>query len=151
MPRRHYLTVGIVSLFVFGVLCASGCGSGSDTATVSGKVRFQGKPVAGGSVIVYCSDKQLARGIIGADGTYSIPNVPFGTSIVTVQAHTRLPAGLRLQQNLPPSSGGPIPPTVDVNDTARVVVPQRYSLPEESGLSVVVDRGQVTYDIDLKP
>lgn len=149
MSGRYSPTVGIGSLFVFCALCASGCGSG--TATISGRVTFQGKPVAGGSVIVYCSDKQIVRGIIGADGSYSIPNVPYGSAVVTVQAHSRLPQGLRLHQTVPPSSGGPIPPTADVNDTARVIVPQRYALPEESGLSVAVDRGQVTYDIDLKP
>jgi len=130
-------------------LLASGCGS--STSTVVGKVTYQGQPVSGGSVILYCPDKQIVRGIIGTDGTYSIPNVPGGIAVVTVQSPSRAPAGLRMQQSLPPSSGGPTPPTVAAHDTARVLIPQRYGLPEESGLSVVVDREQVTYDIDLKP
>ena len=130
-------------------LLASGCGS--QTATVVGRVTYQGKPVCGGSVIVYCSDKQIARGIIGVDGTYSIPNVPYGPGAVTVQAPARVPAGLRMQQTLPPSSGGPIPPTVEASEPSRSTIPPRYALPEESGLSVAIDRGQVNYDIDLKP
>jgi hypothetical protein len=100
---------------------------------------------------VYCSDKQIARGIIGVDGTYSIPNVPYGSSIVTVQAPARVPAGLRMQQNLPASSGGPIPPTITGGDSTPSPIPPRYALPEESGLSVAVDRARVNYDIDLKP
>jgi len=137
-------TCGLVAL-----LCAFGCASKS--ATVAGKVTFQGQPVGGGSVIVYCPDKQIARGIIGPDGSYSIPNVPCGSAVVTVQAPMRLPDGLRLRQNVPPSTGGPVPPTLGADDTNRVQIPQRYALPEESGLVVVVDRAHVTYDIDLKP
>jgi hypothetical protein len=56
-----------------------------------------------------------------------------------------------MQQSLPPSSGGPIQPTVATNDPTTLMLPQRYALPEESGLSVSVDREVVTYDIDLKP
>ncbi|QJX00440.1 carboxypeptidase-like regulatory domain-containing protein [Frigoriglobus tundricola] len=136
--------------FVAGVaLLAGGCAS--RTSTVGGTVTFRGRPVAGGSVVVYCADKQIARGIIGPDGTYTIPNVPSGTAIVTVQAPSRVPEGLQLKQNLPPSYGGPIAPAVGTAGAPRVAIPPRYALPEESGLSVSVDRGQVTYDIDLKP
>jgi hypothetical protein len=147
LRRRPFLGIGC--FIALAGLSASGCDS--NTSTLVGKVTYQGKPVVGGSVIVYCPDRQIVRSIIGTDGTYSIPNVPSGQAIVTVQAPARVPAGLRMKQSLPPSSGGPIPPTVEANDTARVLIPQRYALPEESGLSVVVDRGQVTYDIDLKP
>jgi hypothetical protein len=31
------------------------------------------------------------------------------------------------------------------------VIPQRYAVPEESGLRVVVEDDPVTFDIDLKP
>jgi hypothetical protein len=146
---RFVAAGGLVALVC---LFATGCGSKS--ATVTGRVTYNGKPVSNGSVIVYCSDKQIVRGNIAADGAYSIPNVPYGTSVVTVQSHARVPPGLRLQQSPPPSSGGPIPPTVEYTDTARVTIPQRYGLPEESGLGVVVDHGAVTFDIvlaDRKP
>jgi hypothetical protein len=148
MSRRHRLIVmGVLAALVCS--CAGGCAS--RTATVTGRVTYRGKPVTNGCVLVYCSDKQIARGNIGADGTYSIPNVPVGSSAVTVQSHARVPAGLRLPQNLPPSSGGPIAPIVEHTDTQRISIPQRYALPEESGLSVVVEDGPVTFDIDLKP
>jgi hypothetical protein len=129
-------------------LAAAGCGA--DPSTVAGTVTYQGKPVAGGSVIVYCPDGQIARGTIGPDGSYAIPNVPAGAAAVTVQSYARLPNGLRLRQTLPPSSGGPTPP-VETGEPGPAPIPPRYALPEESGLSVVVDRARVTYDIDLKP
>ena len=145
-PRRWSLAASC--LIALGSLFGGGCGS--RTATVVGRVTYQGKPVSGGSVIVYCSDKQIARGTISVDGTYSIPNVPYGSSVVTVQAPAQAPAGLRTQQTLPRSSGGPIPPTVQVSDPGRIPLPLRYGVPEESGLSVAIDRATVTYDIDLK-
>jgi hypothetical protein len=119
---------------------------------VSGTVTLRGKPVSGGSVVFYCADQQIVRGLIGPDGTYSIPNVPCGPAVVTVQAHPRVPPGLYLRQNLPPASGGPLTPTVDHPPEAHgTPIPARYGLPEESGLSAVVERGRTTHDIDLKP
>jgi hypothetical protein len=141
----------IAPLVLAALVCPLVGGCGARTATVSGRVTYQGKSVTNGSVLVYCSDKQIVRGNIDADGTYSIPNVPPGVSVVTVQSHARIPAGLRLHQDPPPSSGGPIPPAVEQADTQWVSIPQRYGFPEESGLRVVVEGGPVTFDIDLKP
>ncbi|VTR95899.1 Uncharacterized protein OS=Planctomyces maris DSM 8797 GN=PM8797T_08484 PE=4 SV=1 [Gemmata massiliana] len=134
-----------------GCLLVAGCGA--KTATVTGQVTYKGKPVTGGSVVFYCSDKQIVRGLIGPDGRYSIPNVPsgIGPATVTVQSHTRVPEGFRMKQQLPPSVGGPTPPAPDRTDGPRTPLPLRYAQPEESGLSVTVDRDHLTYDIDLKP
>jgi len=143
-PRRP-IVAGFAAL-----ICLLACGCGSQTATVAGRVTHLGKPVSGGSVIVYCSDKQIARGVIAVDGRYTIPNVPHGTAGVTIQAPARPPAGMRIQQTLPPSHNGPIPPTGE-SESAGPPIPLRYTLPEESGLSLVIDRNAVNYDIDLKP
>lgn len=139
------------ALGALGCLLAVGCEP--KTATVSGVVTYQGKPVSGGSVVFYCSDKQIVRGLVGPDGRYSIPNVPVGSAsaVVTVQSHAKVPEGFRLKQQLPASSGGPVPPAVEASDPNKTTLPARYALPEESGLSLVVGRAQVTYDIDLKP
>ena len=141
---------------VFASLLSAGCGS--DTATVSGTVTYRGKEIGGGSVVLYCPDRQIVRGLIETDGTYTIPNVPRGGSaVVTVQSPARVPTGLRQPQHLPPfSSGTPKPPAVGLSSgelasANLTVIPPRYALPEESGLSVVVNRRQVAYDIDLKP
>lgn len=147
MPRsRRRRAAGPVAL-----LCLLAAGCGERTATVAGRVTHLGKPVAGGSVIVYCSDKQIARGVIAVDGSYAIPNVPLGTATVTVQALPRVPVGLHGKQVLPPAVNGPAPPAVEAPDPTKAGIPLRYALPEESGLAVVIDRGTVTYDIDLKP
>lgn len=129
-------------------LALAGCGSG--TAVVSGTVTYRGTAVPGGSVVLYCSDRQIVHGTIDPDGRYTIPNVPAGTAVVTVQTHARVPAGMRFRQNLPPSVNGPVPPGAGAADPA-VLIPPRYALPEESGLTVVIDRAQVAFDLDLRP
>lgn len=132
------------------LLCLAGCGP--KAASVSGTVVFGGKPLPGGSVILYCDGKQIVRGIIGPDGTYSIPNVPPGEAVVTVRAHTPVPPGFRLKQKLPPSKDGPIPPVVESSAVGQAApVPERYGVPEESGLSVRVGPGHTVYNIHLRP
>jgi hypothetical protein len=135
-------------LAAFGSLFAAGCGA--DTTTLSGTVTFNGRPVTGGSVSLYCADKQIVRGIIDADGRYSIPNVPFGTAVITVQSHTFVPAGMQLQQKLPESVNSPAPPAL-AGETAKKAtpIPPRYSHPEESGLTVDVRSHPATHDIQL--
>lgn len=148
MPRAGRLIVPMSFFAAVLPFLTTGCGSG--TSTVSGTVTFQGNPVKSGSVILYCADKQIVRGLI-VDGQYTIPNVPCGSARATVQAHTKLPAGLRLQQKLPPSIDGPIPAPVETDNSRPVVIPPRYALPEESGLVLIVDGSHMTYEIDLKP
>jgi hypothetical protein len=130
-------------------LFAGGCGK--PTATVSGRVTCNGKPLTGGSVILYCADKQIVHGIIGPDGRYTIPNVPRGSAVVTVRAHPRTPAGLQIKQSMPPVTNGPKAPTDGSGELPPTPIPPRYALSEESGLSLVVDRDQLAHDIDLKP
>jgi hypothetical protein len=140
------------SIVVFSIcsisLLAMGCGSG--TATVSGTVTSLGKPVKNGSVILYCPDKQIVRGLI-VDGKYSIPNVPCGSATVTVQAHARVPAGLNLQQQLPRNSSNRPLNQIGAGEMQLVDIPPRYALPEESGLVIEVNKSNVTYEIELKP
>lgn len=136
--RRHCLV--LVAIFVS---CSPGCGP--VTAEVSGKVTFQGRPITSGSVILYCPDKRIVRGVIGPDGSYSISNVPVGEAAVAV----RLPQP-------PAPKGGPSVRLPDDESVPQVppgfaAIPTRYGVPEESGLAVRVSGGRVIYDIELTP
>jgi len=72
-----------------------------------------------------------------------------GEMRVTVRSHTTAPVGFRVGRPQPPAvngptgaAGGPPPPAVQS-------IPERYSVPEESGLVVVVGRTTDTFDIPL--
>jgi hypothetical protein len=141
----------VVCSTLLAIPLVSGCGS--NTATVTGTVTYKGKPVPGGSVVLYCADQQIVRGLIGIDGRYTIPNVPCGQATVTVHSPSRLPEGLRIQQKLPPVQNGPRPPILDAteNPGRGGGIPARYAIPDESGLVVVVTGRLLVFDIDLQP
>ncbi len=139
-----------IGLFVV-LATTSTLGCGQATSTVSGTVRFQGRPLSGGSVILYCDDQQMVRGLIGPGGRYSIPNVPRGAARVTVKAQTHLPEAFRVAGNLPPVEDGPQAPTPSPRSDRTPNIPHRYGLPEESGLAVTVAQATVEHDIDLHP
>jgi hypothetical protein len=65
------------------VLLPAACGC-SKTATVTGKVTYQGRPVVHGS-ITFVRDAQTARSAaIQPDGSYTVEDVPLGTMKVCV-------------------------------------------------------------------
>jgi hypothetical protein len=139
-----------VAALCLAIAPLSGCGFKS--ASLSGTVTYQGKPLTGGSVILYCEDQQIVRGIISPDGAYSIPNVPRGPCRVTVKTHTPIPSGFSLNQELPPVEDGPIPPWAGrAHRGAAANIPERYAIPEESGLTVNVNKIQTIFDIALLP
>jgi hypothetical protein len=150
IPTKNWFRISLGFIGGFALVLATGCASKS--AAINGKVTFEGKPLTGGSVIVYCQDQQIVRGIIDSDGNYTIPNVPKGSATVTVHCHTPIPAGFQLSQTLPPVTNGPVPPAVDVSKPGTVIIiPERYNLPEESGLALTVDRCSQVFNIDLMP
>jgi len=143
------LRSGLAAVLFILLLGLTGCGS--KPGTIAGKVTFQGKPVPSGSVILFCADQQIVRGIIGPDGSYSIANVPRGLAQITVRAHSHVPEGFQLRQKLPPSQNGPIQATAEEVQGRAVAIPEHYGLPEESGLSLRVDKVRQSHDIELVP
>jgi hypothetical protein len=132
-------------------LLLTGCSS--PTGTLSGTVRYQGAILPGGSILLYCEDQQILRGVIGEDGTYTITDVPPGKVVVTVQSMPRVPEGMQLKQKLPPTTAdGPRPPAEGAYAKHRPTqIPRRYAAREESGLHIVINCGPQHYDIDLRP
>jgi hypothetical protein len=125
-----------------------GCGSGKATATVTGTVTYQGKPLPAGKVSFFGLDGQVASGLIGEDGSYEITNVPLG--LVKVAVSTPLPPPPEIIKAAKEGKrrfgkGNPI--TVDSN---TVSIPAKYSEPAKSGLSLTVTEGSQPYVIELK-
>ncbi len=134
-----------------GLLLLATTGCGDPHATVCGRVTVAGQPISDGRVCFFCSDGHILYGIIATDGSYTIPNVPYGTAQVTVQPYQALPEGIRISQKLPPVINGPRVPAMKTSTDPVARQWHRYSIPQESGLTVTVDRPQVIYDIELKP
>jgi hypothetical protein len=142
---------GVVLLVLVGV---AGCGA---RGTVSGKVYYQDKVVTGGRVF-FVAEGYRGESEIGADGSYSISNVPAGQVKIFLSTDEARNAGR--------PSGLPMPPKDKVpeeaannpiyNKTSKpsgikyVEIPKIYNDPESSGLTYDVKGGDQEYDIKLK-
>ncbi|WP_439628548.1 hypothetical protein [Gemmata sp.] len=129
-------------LVAAAVLAAPLAGCGPGAGEVAGRVTFRGRPVTGGSVVLFCPGKRIARGVLGPDGAYAIPNVPAGDAAVALRFSPPADAVQMGGRPLRPDELPPGPP---------LGIPPRYTVPEESGLAVRVTRGRVVYDIELSP
>jgi hypothetical protein len=121
----------------------SGCSSGENIDSVSGKVTFSGKPVSG-QVVLVCSDGTEHVGFTrGPDGSYTISNVPRGEVTVLIKglAPVSGKTGLSAQSRPPPVGPKPV--------IGEVAPPARYAVPGE--LKLVVVGGQQVKDFELTP
>jgi hypothetical protein len=132
-------TCRIVALLGAMVFAALG-GCGGRTATVTGKVSYQGRPVTYGSVIFVGADKSARSTAIEADGSYMVASVPRGIAAIAVIS--------------PDPSKGRAAKKQDVaNETAAkqwFALPSKFEDPRTSGLACTIDAGHVSHDIDLK-
>jgi hypothetical protein len=125
----------------------SGC---DKTATVTGKVTYQGRPVTYGSVIFLNADKTARSGAIAADGSYRVERVLPGT--VKIAIISRDPAkgrsANRGHKPVQPETNAGASPTMSV--ASWFPLPSRFESPASSPLGCNVPSGQFNHDIDLK-
>lgn len=132
-------TLGLL-LLVVGI---AGCGEkGQRLSPVSGKVTFQGKPVAKGTIRF--SSPQAAVDILAnlqSDGTYN----------VRMARGAGLPEGTYKAAIVPPQASAPVgtmtlPPPPSCPD-----IPEKYRNPSTSGLTLTVKPGGSPFNIDMQP
>jgi len=124
---------------------AGGC---NRTATVTGKVTYQGRPVTYGSVIFQSADKTARAGVIAADGSYRVEGVLPGRATIAVisQNPAKGRSVVRVGKPAPTATGAsPSEPA-----TGWFPLPARFESPASSGLSCEVDPGPSSHDIELK-
>lgn len=132
-------------LLVAALLATTLPGCSQSTGTVSGKVTFQGQPVAAGSVTFIHADGPTRSGSI-REGSYSVAKVPAGACTILVVS---LP--------LPRSKWNPETKERMGADRAspRFRTPTRlpscYSDPKESNIHYEVRARRQSYNIELKP
>jgi hypothetical protein len=125
------------TFFAVGILLVAGCDS--EFVPVKGQVRFQGTPLAAGTVTFY----PITGGAPGyasvVDGNYTAKTgtksgLRQGEYWVTVAAHEATPAAS----------------TTFTEAAPRLITPLRYSRQETSGLRCTVPSQGTQFDIPLK-
>lgn len=143
----------LVTIFM-AVAWTTGCGNGKlATIKVTGKVTFDGVPLAGAMVNFSpkSSEGHPAYGTTDGEGNYTLQtflgNADAGTTpgeyIVTItkteggEVSTGMPEG----KSTSDSSAPPPPP--------KSVIPERYGSSAQSGLSATVSKENRVFDFDL--
>jgi hypothetical protein len=144
-------------------ILAAGCKGKSAPASITGKVTFKDAPVPGGTVTFRSADGEGPnyKGVIGADGTYTVTDVPVGEMTVTVETESvntnkKMPTyggnrggGVGNPEGEKAGSVSPKPKDAPTSSGAYVAIPPKYSLPTQSGLKFTVENGKNTYNIPL--
>jgi len=108
-------------------------GKGQDTATLSGKVRLQGRPVPYARVELHNGGTHVAH--TGPDGSFVFEGVPAGKAQVTIQTG-------EMPSSVPEGD-------VEVTPEARFV-PERYGAVATSGIQLELKPGSQHHTILLK-
>jgi hypothetical protein len=156
---RRGLAVWLGPLLFFPAL--AGCGQ--QTGHISGKVLYQGQPLAGGRLTFRPADPKLntLSVPIDADGRYEA-TLPVGEVTIAVdnrelQPPTRdpspgLPPGIKLPDQAGGAKAAPAAPSSgQAKPSGKYVpIPEKFYQAETSGLTYTVKKGEDTLDIELK-
>ncbi len=139
--RKHPWLFGVFTLMFFML---PGCGKpGEKLWPVSGKVSFQGKPVAAG--VIRFSNPQAGVDMtaqLDSNGTYQVilargPGLPEGTYQIAI---------------MPPRVEIPLGPMKERPKPRECLdIPSKYRSPSSSGLTLTVKPSDNRLDIDMQP
>jgi hypothetical protein len=147
-------------------LLFAGCGPGSNSlapANVSGSVTKGGKPLPGGTIGFVTPDGNTYSTDIGADGTYSIKDLPDGELVVIVETESVNPdrkgesggkdKGRResVAQQQPPSGYPPSGGTTSGlgGDKKYVPINKKYASHKTSPLTHTLKSGRNVYTAEV--
>ncbi|MDB5339864.1 MAG: hypothetical protein JWN70_5483 [Planctomycetaceae bacterium] len=149
-PRSWNKSCALLFFCVASCLTNQGCGlmSSEPAGKVHGVIKFKGEPVLPGTAVMFVmSSKGLgALGDVEEDGKFVLKmagtdQIPVGTYTVSIRPGTgpemtpeeQINAGLNKKKTVDPGDG----------------VPQKYRVPETSGLTFEVKVGENQFDLDM--
>jgi len=109
-----------------------------ETASVTGKITYKGRPLNPGVIVLHSDVEELFPQKVQADGSYQFVNLIPGKYKVSLNSY-------RLQDQ--PAGGKGQPKTLSL--PKFMPIPQKYTSPETSGLSLEIKAGKQTFNIEL--
>ena len=148
LPRS---LAGPLFLLALGLVVAPGCGGGEKFASVSGTVKFKGKLMNGGQVVLANEDNtKVERATIQSDGTYTTSRVPYGALKVGVEPAPKM---LIMPKNAKPpkdASGEGAEAYARKSAGDYVDIPDQKRSPLTSNLVLTIDSSSKKFDIDIQ-
>lgn len=148
----------LVALFVI----SAGCGPNYKArAIVKGKVSISGKPLTAGTIQFHGKDNITGAATITKQGTYEMKDAPLGDVVVTVFVPKLPPGGIAAmkgsaalkkdKESVDPSGSGKTISIMGDMPENVVPIPDKYGNTSTSDLKYKVEKGEHTWDINLKP
>ena len=137
MHRKFLLLANGLALAALA-MCLGGCGGGPVKVEVTGKVTYNGAPLAkpNGQIVFFSPDGGQVGATIGEDGTYTATKVTTGPNKVAVY-YPNPDFKVVARPKHAPAAGDR--PTI----LPQFLTPKKYSDIETSELSVTVEKGKV--------
>jgi hypothetical protein len=153
MNKHRLVSLAVLAIGV-GVI---GCGGNPHApARVSGKVTYNGKPVTGGSMAFVTPDGNSYPAQLGSDGTYTATDLPAGELVVIIDTESlnpakKPPAGSDAEKRMKYQMQKPPPGVADQPRPEQfyVKIPEKYSNPKTSPLTVTLTSGRQVHNFEL--
>lgn len=111
-------------------ILAVGCERGPTVVPVTGSVKYHGKPLEFGTVMFQPAQGQPARGTIQPDGSFTISTFKEGDGATVGLNRVRISC---YESQRPQAT-----PQVGEQSLGKLLIPQRYTLFDQSGLTADV-------------
>ena len=140
------MTHALRVLAATAIIVLAGCKGGTSESTVSGTVKYKGKPLGNGYVLLRFDNGNEVKGDIAIDGSgnYTVKS--------TFQGHAKIAVGSPKPGDPSAKKGrgdsAPDPSTMP-DPKKWVAIPEKYSDPDQSGKETTVSSGSTKYDIEL--
>jgi hypothetical protein len=137
--RRQGMHRMLGGCLLLAAIIAGGCKP--RIGNVSGTVKFDGKPLPGGTITFFDEKNGAFSSAIEANGSYSVTGVRSGRARIAVAVPMPIPIESSSMPGIKIT-----PPTVDVPK-----IPDKYHSAEKSGLVCDVRGGDQAFDVELTP
>jgi hypothetical protein len=147
MPVSRLLHLSSVQLVLAAVVTVSGCGSASNTASVSGTVTIDGKPLPSGVLLSFVGVDNVPRSVqTDSQGAFQLSDLPVGEVRVMASAASDPEAERRGPGRKGDGKSSAIPRILPV----KSAVPSVYSNAAKPLLHYTLTEGNTPLTIDLK-
>jgi hypothetical protein len=143
---------------LIAALALLGCNKGNVNAParVSGKLTYKNQPIKAGMMFLHTPDGSKYPAQISSDGTYSATDIPAGELIVTVSTDhlspsQKAPQGAEAARRMKAQSSQMQQPAGPVEKPSDhyTKIPDKYSNPKTSPITLDLKPGRQVQDIDL--
>jgi len=142
------LLISYCSLLTMAILLGCSGGDSREYGSLSGKVMLNGEPASSGTILNFLNTKNgvATSARVEDGGTYKVPRVQVGSYNVAVNSQ-----GSNATEEVDPDAAmQQIESGSYETPDEKSQIPEKYTVPEQSPLTVTIEVGKNNKDFDVK-